>query len=52
MKVYRCCSEEEIKSYKEGKIYKKTYGSGTNTFIYDKIHYIHFFLLRRMHVSL
>ena len=43
MKVYRCCSEEEIKSYKEGKIYKKTHGRGTNTFVYDKIHYIHFF---------
>lgn len=45
MRVYRCCSDEEINAYKEGYIWNKKFGSGTNTFKYDKnIDYMHFFL--------
>ena len=44
MKVYRCCGVDEVKAYKEGYLYKKMYGKGTNTFNYEKnIDYIHFF---------
>jgi len=44
MKVYRCCSEDEVNAYKEGKVFKRYLGSGTNTFKYEKDkQYIHFF---------
>lgn len=45
MKIYRCCSDEELEAYKNGKTYFKKIGIGTNTFNYDdQNNYIHFFL--------
>jgi len=45
MKVYRCCSVTELNGYKNGIVCNNEYGSGTNTFVYDKnVDYIHFFL--------
>lgn len=36
MKIYRCCGDEELAAYKSGSQYIKGFGSGTNTFTYDK----------------
>lgn len=45
MKVYRCCGDDEIKAYKNGIKFIKSFGDGTNTFTYQKDKkYIHFFL--------
>ena len=44
MIVYRCCSDEEVELYKIGKVLKKGFGKGANTFKYDSnTQYIHFF---------
>lgn len=45
MKVYRCCGDAEIESYKSGKKYASLCGDGSNTFNYENgKNYIHFFL--------
>lgn len=46
MKIYRCCSDEEVAAYKNGQKYINNSGRGTNTFDYGNgdVKYIHFFL--------
>ena len=45
MKIYRCALEDEVKATREGMVFPKRYGCGSNTFTYAKhTDYKHFFL--------